>query len=245
VRLARVLPALAVAVVVGAALATAATSLQQDFAAYRVAGAAQRAGLDPYVNHLGSIRQEPSEGSLDLPRRLRWAEPSSVNATAAPGLWDGLALFRHSRFLYPPLVADLFRPLAALRYQTAKLLFTLAMLGAWLGAAALVGGPRERAVVLVASALFFPLYRHFERGQIDLLLLLLLAGALLVNSIEKLIALGALPAIVDPVWNTSALLDDSSRVAAGSLTYPPGAPLAYRYQTTAFKSERCTTSFPL
>jgi len=69
-------------------------------------------------------------------------------------LWDGLALFRHSRFLYPPLVADLFRPLAALRYQTAKLLFTLAMLGAWLGAAALVGGPRERAVVLVASALF-------------------------------------------------------------------------------------------
>ena len=32
-------------------------------------------------------------------------------------LWDGVALFRHSRFLYPPLVADLFRPLAALRFQ--------------------------------------------------------------------------------------------------------------------------------
>jgi flagellar biosynthesis protein FlhB len=29
---------------------------------------------------LRTIRQEPSEGSLDLPRRLRWAEPSSVNA---------------------------------------------------------------------------------------------------------------------------------------------------------------------
>lgn len=150
-RLAGVLPALAVAAVAGAALATATTSLQQDFAAYRVAGAAQRAGLDPYVNHLGS--------------------------TEAPGLWDGVALFRHSRFLYPPLVADLFRPLAALRFQTAKLLFTLAMLGAWLGAAALAGGPRERGVVLVASALFFPLFRHFERGQIDLLLLLLLALA--------------------------------------------------------------------
>jgi high-affinity iron transporter len=53
-------------------------------------------------------------------------------------------------------------------------------------------------------------WRHFFR--ISETLLLLLAGALLVNSIEKLIALGLLPAIVDPVWNTSALLDDSSRV---------------------------------
>ncbi|HXJ19828.1 MAG TPA: glycosyltransferase family 87 protein [Polyangia bacterium] len=150
-RVAKLLPALAVAVVAGAALATATTSLQQDFTAYRVAGAAQRAGLDPYLNHLGS--------------------------TEAPGLWDGVALFRHSRFLYPPLVADLFRPLAALRYLTAKLLFTLAMLGAWVGAALVVGGPRDRGVVLVAGALFFPLYRHFERGQIDLLLLLLLAVA--------------------------------------------------------------------
>jgi Glycosyltransferase family 87 len=149
VRVAGVLPALALAIVAGAALATASTSLQQDFAAYRVAGAARRAGLDPYVNHLGS--------------------------TEAPGLWDGVALFRHSRFLYPPLVADLFRPLAALRYGTAKRLFTLAMLGAWAGAALLAGGPWTRGVLLVAGALFFPLYRHFERGQIDLLLLLLLA----------------------------------------------------------------------
>ena len=30
-----------------------------------------------------SIRQEPWAGSLDLPRRLRWAEPSSLNASSA------------------------------------------------------------------------------------------------------------------------------------------------------------------
>ena len=43
-------------------------------------------------------------------------------------------------------------------------------------------------------------------------LLLLLAGALLVSGIEKLIALDVLPALVDPVWNTSGVLDDSGRI---------------------------------
>ena len=43
-------------------------------------------------------------------------------------------------------------------------------------------------------------------------LLLLLAGALMVSTIEKLIALGLVPALVDPVWDTSWLLDDSGRL---------------------------------
>ena len=46
-------------------------------------------------------------------------------------------------------------------------------------------------------------------------LLLLLAGALLVAGIEKLIALDVLPALADRVWDTSRLLDDSGR--AGGL----------------------------
>ncbi|MCR4346352.1 MAG: FTR1 family protein [Sulfuricaulis sp.] len=45
--------------------------------------------------------------------------------------------------------------------------------------------------------------------------LLLLASALLVNGAEKLIGSGVLPALVDPVWDTSFLLDDASR--AGGL----------------------------
>ncbi|MFL5308480.1 MAG: glycosyltransferase 87 family protein [Polyangia bacterium] len=144
----RAVPALAIAAVLAVGFVCATASLQQDFAAYDAAGAARRAGLDPYVNHAGS-----------------------VNAR----LWDGLAPFRHSRFLYPPLVADLFRPAAAVPYLAAKTTFTLMLIAAWLGAAALVTA--RRGVFLVAGALFFPLWRHLERGQIDLLLLVLLGAA--------------------------------------------------------------------
>ena len=43
-------------------------------------------------------------------------------------------------------------------------------------------------------------------------LLLLLAAALLVDGVDHLIGLGWLPALIDPVWDSSFLLDDSSRV---------------------------------
>ena len=110
----RTLATLAAVAVVGAFAAYAArSSLQEDFAAYWVAGAARRLGLDPYVNHVGG--------------------------PVAPALWDGVAPFRHSRFLYPPLVAELFRPLAALPYRAAKALYTAAAVAAWIGAALLCG----------------------------------------------------------------------------------------------------------
>lgn len=44
------------------------------------------------------------------------------------------------------------------------------------------------------------------------IMLLLLAGALLVSGVEKLISLGVLPPVVDQVWDTTALLDDSTRL---------------------------------
>jgi len=53
-------------------------------------------------------------------------------------------------------------------------------------------------------------WRTFFR--ISEVLLLLLAGGLLVTGLEKLIALGALPPLADQLWNTTALLDDSTRV---------------------------------
>ena len=131
-------------------------SLQQDFAAYWVAGTARRLGLDPYLNYLGS----------------------PVGSPDAAVLWDGVALFRHSRFLYPPLAADLFRALAALDYPAAKRLFTAAMLAAWIAAGLVISNDRrDRTTFFVASALFFPFYRHLERGQIDLLILVALAIA--------------------------------------------------------------------
>jgi high-affinity iron transporter len=85
------------------------------------------------------------------------------------------------------------------------------------------GGITNLPVVLVlgigaAFATFWALqqgsrvlsWRMFFR--VSEILLLLLAGALLVSGIEKLIALDVLPALVDPVWDTSRLLDDSGRV---------------------------------
>jgi high-affinity iron transporter len=43
--------------------------------------------------------------------------------------------------------------------------------------------------------------------QLTEVLLLLLAGGLLVGACDRLIALGALPTLMDPVWDSSALLD--------------------------------------
>jgi len=132
-------------------------SLQQDFAAYFVAGAARRAQLDPYVNYAGAPGRE--------------------------GLWDGVAVFAHSRFLYPPLVAELFRPLATLPYAWAKALFTAAALALFVAAAvasALMfnrGARAEPALTVLAGALSFPLFIHLDRGQIDLAALALLLAA--------------------------------------------------------------------
>ncbi len=158
----------AVAVVTAVAGMAAAWALQQDLSAYWVAGAALRRGLDPYVNH--------------------------VDAGPAPALWDGVAVFRHSRFLYPPLVAELCRLPALLPFRAAKALFTGVSIAAWLGAAALLasitGVRRDLPRMLIAGALFFPLYLHLERGQVDLLLLVLLLGAWQLR--ERPVAAGAL-----------------------------------------------------
>jgi hypothetical protein len=102
----------------------------------------------------------------------------------APSPWDGVSLYAHSRFLYPPLAAELFRPLAALPYLAAKALFTAGAVACWIAgallAARLSGGGRAGAAAalsLAAGALYFPLYLQLERGQIDLALLLLLLAA--------------------------------------------------------------------
>jgi high-affinity iron transporter len=56
----------------------------------------------------------------------------------------------------------------------------------------------------------FLTWRTFFR--VSEVLLLLLAGALLVSGLEKAIALGIVPPIVDPLWDSTRILDDSSRV---------------------------------
>ena len=174
--------AIAVAGVVAFAAVAAFGSLQQDLVAYWVAGSVRRLGLDPYLNH--AVRGP------------------------APALWDG-SIFHHSRFLYPPLAAELFRPLALLPYRAAKVVFTGILVAGWIAATlALARGRRAAAAAAIAGALFFPLALNLERGQIDVLLLLLivvawnargnapLAGGLLaLAAVFKPALLGVLPVL--------------------------------------------------
>lgn len=48
--------------------------------------------------------------------------------------------------------------------------------------------------------------------RITEIMLLLLGGALLVDAMDKLIGLEALPSLVDPLWNAAPLLDDGGRL---------------------------------
>jgi hypothetical protein len=129
-------------------------SLQADFAAYYTAGESVRAGISPYDNDIGG----------------------------RPPVWDGIAPYRHSRFLYPPLVAWLFVPLSLLAYAPAKvswMLFSLGCVAAALVLAAKrlgVTAPLPRLALACCAVFFFPLEVLLERGQIDGVTLLLLSG---------------------------------------------------------------------
>ena len=63
---------------------------------------------------------------------------------------------------------------------------------------------------LVARGARFLNYRTLFR--VSEILLLLIASALLANGIDRLIALDCLPLLLDPVWDTSNLVDDSAGV---------------------------------
>ena len=223
-RAAVIIAALAIAGVAFLALLFVTASLQQDLAAYWIAGKARGLGLDPYVNQAAS--------------------------GAAAQLWDGVAPFRHSRFLYPPLAAELFRGLAIIPYRFAKLAFTLAALAGWLLTARLVarrpGGRNEDALaVVIGGGLWFPLYLHLERGQIDLLLLplvlwawlrrerVLAAGAALaLAAVFKPALLGALPVVVAlGRWRWAAATVASCAVAALAGVVIAGPALTREYAT--------------
>lgn len=78
----------------------------------------------------------------------------------------------------------------------------------------LIGGAGGFLLALAAYWLLsrsgrFISWRNFFR--ITQALLLLLGGALLVDAAERLVGLEALPALADPLWDSSALLDDSRR----------------------------------
>lgn len=82
------------------------------------------------------------------------------------------------------------------------------------GAASVAMGAALGFVLAVITAwalnrgLRFLNYRQFFR--VSGFLLLLFAAALLVSGTERMIGMGVIPALIDPVWDSSMLIDDSS-----------------------------------
>jgi hypothetical protein len=131
-------------------------TLQVDFSAYYTAGEALNNHLSPYKN----------------------------NIQHDPPIWDGTNDYQHSRFLYPPLVANLFQPLALIPYFGAKIIWNILSLLAIalsLYMTAKIFPMKDQMQVLLLGAcvcLYFPLLPHMERGQIDAFTLLLLTLSL-------------------------------------------------------------------
>jgi hypothetical protein len=146
-------------------------SVQMDFTAYYSAGKSVDNNLSPYVNYV----------------LTRW------------DLWDGISAYKHSRFLYPPLVANLFQPLAKLPYIQAKYIWNFFNLFCLLTSFLLLvfifykknkeGIYRKTIKILISGILtfnFFPFLALLERGQIDCVtLLFLMIGFSLMLNKEK------------------------------------------------------------
>ncbi len=108
--------------------------------------------------------------------------------------------------------------------ETVIFLYGLSMEGG--GMAALAGGAAGGFLLALATAwaaargLRGINMRHFF--TLSGILLLVFAAALFAAGIERLIGMGVLPALIDPLWDSSALLDDSSsggRFVAGLTGY--------------------------
>jgi hypothetical protein len=139
-------------------------SLQMDFSAFYTAGEAANAGLSPYQNHY----------------------------VMSPPIWDGVDRYEHSRFLYPPLVAALFRPVVLLPYHVAKYLWMIVNLVALLASlpfAARGAGVKLQAgiaaTVMLCVLTFHPLLPLLERGQIDGVTLLLVTVAIWLICVQR------------------------------------------------------------
>src|SRR5690554_1953657 len=88
-------------------------------------------------------------------------------------------------------------------------------MGDWLSFSAAVG-----IALILASVTYYLLqadqywlsWRRFF--QITEVMLLLLASALLLSAVDKMIGLGWIPAGIDPLWDSSALLSESTRLGS-------------------------------
>lgn len=141
--------------------------LQMDYSALYHAGRSVNKGYSPYVN----------------------------NIQANPVIWDGIAYYKHSRFLYPPLAANFFQIYAIFPYSFAKFLWIFTnLLGIFLSLylslkmLKIKTGLQIWLFLGIVTLVYHPLFVLLERGQVDGLVILLLVSGIyfLVMKPEKL-----------------------------------------------------------
>ena len=93
--------------------------------------------------------------------------------------------------------------LYGLGVQYASVWSFLGILALGVGAAWLTFWALQQGSRMLSWRIFF---------RVSEIVLLLLAGALFVSGVEKMISLDVLPPLVDRLWDTSGVVDDSSRV---------------------------------
>lgn len=149
-----------------------ANSLQMDFSAYYTAGQSYLADVSPYHNQYESN----------------------------PDIWDGWCKWKHSRYLYPPILAAAFSVVARIPYSIAKFIwmgltlvsvFVSLALFCRLAGLQLTGA--SGLVIVLAVSLFYPLLPLLERGQIDgLTFVFISAGLYLIVTKKWFIVAGLL-----------------------------------------------------
>lgn len=198
-------------------------SLQMDLATFYTAGEALRQGLDPYKNNY-------------------------------PTVWTGMDVYRHSGFLYPPIAAFLFQDASLVSYHLFKHIWTFLnpILFLVVGALGCLWLNKGRALSLIGFSLFamaamasFPLRIELERGQLDILLLLVvlfslylvevrnwpIAGGLMLglSAIFKLHTVYLIPFLLLRRHWRAALGSVLSLCAAAAVQYALLPPLTHQY----------------
>jgi hypothetical protein len=137
---------------IGFLVYTLLSAYQIDFRAFYVAARSVLLNVDPYLN---PVTQFPE----------LYAAVNAENAIA-------------SGFIYPPLAALLFLPLGLFPYATAKIVFSALILASLIALCLLFAKSRDDRQLTPGEAFLFitcsfPLLATFERGQIDLVIVLL------------------------------------------------------------------------
>lgn len=201
--------------------------LQIDFSVYYTAAQSLNAGFSPYINNINNI----------LP------------------IWDGVDIYKHSIFLYPPLVANLFQPLTLLPYRFAKLFWTggsfcLIILCLIIVLKSFSQSRLSQLLIIgIVVALYFPFQIELERGQIDALILFLLICSVFllskkdikrqflsgvffaISTLLKLHCIYVLPfLVIQKRWNVIVgyMLSGLVLIVVG-LAFPGGKTLTYDY----------------